>query len=332
MIRGPSTSHADAVQHGETRPAPGLSIAVVIPTYRRPDELTRCLEALADQTRAPDQIVVVVRRADRVTIERCEELSPRLAIDIVTVDRPGQVAALNAGLARVQTAVVAFTDDDCQPHPEWIARLRGHFLSDGRIGAVGGRDVVHESGAPRAVFARPVGRITRFGRLRGHHHAISARQDVQFLKGANMAYRREVLRGFDDRLRGDGAQVHNDLKASLEVWSSGHRIIWDPAVLVNHYPAPRADGARGRESLAALRRARHNEVYTLMSLRPRRVSLVAVVYCFMVGTRTAPGMLLLPYLLLTRSHPQPGLHFLVALIGRLEGLATAARSRTRRDS
>jgi GT2 family glycosyltransferase len=327
MIGDPSTSHVDAVERAETRVRRGLSIAVVIPTYRRPEELTRCLVALADQTLAPDQIVVVARRDDQVTIKRCEELSRRFPIEIVAVDRMGQVTALNAGLARVRTTVVAFTDDDCQPRPDWIARLRAHFLGDARVGAVGGRDIVHEHGAPLEVPARAVGQITRFGRLHGNHHTISARQDVQFLKGANMAYRREALRGFDERLRGDGAQLHNDLKASLEVWSAGHRIIWDPAVIVDHYPGPRADEARGRESLSSLRNAHHNEVYTLMSIRPRRVSLLAVAYCFMVGTRAAPGVLLLPYLMLTRPHHRPGVRFLVALFGRLDGLATAARSR-----
>lgn len=314
---------------GLSDPGGGPSIAVVIPTYRRPDHLARCLEALANQTRAPDQIVVVTRDTDDLAIGRCVELSPRLAVDVVTVERPGLVAALNAGLARVRTPLVAFTDDDCRPHPAWIARLRAHFLSDERVGAVGGRDIVHEDEALRTFAARAVGRITWFGRRQGNHHAISARQDVQFLKGANMAYRREVLAGFDDRLRGDGAQVHNDLKASLEVFSAGHRIIWDPAVIVDHHPAPRADEHRARQSLASVRKTAHNEVYTLMSLRPRRMALVAVAYCFIVGTKAAPGILLLPRLVLERSDSQPGPRFLAALLGRLEGLATAARSRSR---
>lgn len=322
MIERAST----AITDGVADPGAGPSIAVVIPTYRRPDDLARCLEALANQTRAPDQIVVVTRDTDDAAIGRCAELSPRLPVDVVTVERPGLVAALNAGLARVRTSLVAFTDDDCRPHPAWIARLRAHFLSDERIGAVGGRDIVHEDGAPSTLAARAVGQITWFGRLRGNHHAISARQDVQFLKGANMAYRREVLAGFDERLRGDGAQVHNDLKASLEVWSAGHRIIWDPAVIVDHHPAPRADEPRAGQSLASVRKTAHNEVYALMSLRPRRVALVAVSYCFVVGTKTAPGILLLPYLVLKRSDLQPGPHFLATLLGRLEGLATAARS------
>ena len=66
-----------------------------------------------------------------------------------------------------------------------------------------------------------------------------------------------------------------------------------------------------------------------MSLRPRRMALVAVAYCFIVGTKAAPGILLLPRLVLERSDSQPGPRFLAALLGRLEGQATAARSRSR---
>ena len=317
-----------SITDGVANPTGGPSIAVVIPTYRRANDLARCLEALASQTRAPDQIVVVTRDTDDLAIGRCTEISARLPVEVVTVERPGLVAALNAGLARVRTALVAFTDDDCRPDAAWVARLHAHFLSDERIGAVGGRDIVHEDVALRTLAARAVGQITWFGRLRGNHHAISSRQDVQFLKGANMAYRRDVLAGFDERLRGDGAQVHNDLKASLEVWSAGHRIIWDPAVIVHHHPAPRADDDRARQSLASLRKTAHNEVYALMSLRPRRVALVAVTYSFIVGTKAAPGILMLPYLVLTRANPRPGQRFLATLRGRLEGLATGARFRS----
>lgn len=302
-----------------------VSIAVVIPTYSRPDDLARCLEALAEQTRAPDEIIVVVRAGDSLTIERSRRQAQRLALDVVTVDRPGQVAALNVGLSRVRSDLVAFTDDDCRPHPEWIARLCAHFLSDERVGAVGGRDIVHQDGAQLVVSVRAVGRFTWYGRLLGNHHAISSRQDVQFLKGANMAYRREVLRGFDERLRGYGAQVHNDLKASLEVWSAGHRIVWDPAVIVDHYPAPRADEDRVRRSPASVRNQHHNEVYTVMSIRPRRVALVAVAYSLMVGTRTGPGILLLPHVLLSSSRRRASPCLFAALRGRLDGLRTAAR-------
>jgi len=38
-----------------------MSIAVIVPTYRRSQDLARCLEALQNQTRSPDEVIVVIR-------------------------------------------------------------------------------------------------------------------------------------------------------------------------------------------------------------------------------------------------------------------------------
>ncbi len=46
---------------------------------------------------------------------------------------------------------------------------------------------------------------------------------------------------FRPRLRGAGAQVHNDLAFSLAVRRAGWRLLYDPALCVDHLPAPRAD-------------------------------------------------------------------------------------------
>ena len=44
-----------------------MIITVLIPTYHRTRDLARCLEALEDQTRAPDEILLVVRDTDSET-------------------------------------------------------------------------------------------------------------------------------------------------------------------------------------------------------------------------------------------------------------------------
>ena len=301
------------------------SIAVFVPTYRRPDDLAHCLKALATQIRPPDQTIVVVREGDDATFEACRSRRHRIDVEIVTVARPGQVAALNAGLEEVRCDVVAFTDDDCRPHPQWTARICGLFAQDELLGAVGGRDIVHDRGAPVVLTATTVGQIRWFGRLVGNHHALSVRQDVQFLKGANMAYRTDALRGFDERLRGL-VQMHNDLKASLDVWSRGWRLVWDPAVAVDHHPAPRADEDRLRQPLASMRREHHNEVCALVSVRPARFAVASVAYAFAMGTTKAPGPLLLP-----RAARRVGIRDALArcaavTLGRREGVVTALRA------
>lgn len=44
-----------------------MKLTVLVPTYRRPDDLSRCLSALLRQQRTPDEIVVVARADDEAT-------------------------------------------------------------------------------------------------------------------------------------------------------------------------------------------------------------------------------------------------------------------------
>src|SRR5262245_59918316 len=99
-------------------------ISVLVPTYRRPRDLARCLAVLRAQERLPDQVVIVTRDTDAETRASLADadLSP-LHPTVVEVARPGVVAAMNAGLAAATGAIVAITDDDAAPRPDWLRRI-----------------------------------------------------------------------------------------------------------------------------------------------------------------------------------------------------------------
>ncbi|MET5020333.1 glycosyltransferase family A protein, partial [Burkholderia pseudomallei] len=82
--------------------------------FRRPSDHARCLIALQRQRVAPDVVIVVARPDDDVTHERLAAPAVRgaLALRVVTVDVPGQVAALIRGLDAARGDVIAITDDD----------------------------------------------------------------------------------------------------------------------------------------------------------------------------------------------------------------------------
>lgn len=138
-----------------------------------------------------------------------------------------------------------------------------------------------------------------------------------------MAFRADLLTGFDTRLRGAGAQVCNDLQVSLSVWRRGWRVVWDPAVRVNHFPAERLDGdARDRRSRDAIVAHHHNDVYVLLRELPAWRKLTALGYRLLVGTRAAPGLL---HLFL--QVPRPGrrdmwFRYRAVNAGRLAGIRT----------
>jgi glycosyltransferase involved in cell wall biosynthesis len=306
------------------------SVAVVVPTYRRPDSLAACLAALAGQTTAPTEVVVVIRNGDDPSTEVVDSFRERLHLRTATVATGGQVAALNAGLASTRSEIVAFTDDDCRPTAGWVERIADRFAADASLGALGGRDVVHE-GEPRQRVvgsASRVGCVTWFGRPVGFHHFDAPAQEVHFLKGANMAIRRETLSGFDTRLRGAGAQVCNDMCATLAVGARGWTVAWDPAVEVDHYPAQRfdADQRLGRP-LSAIADESHNEIYALGRWAPLARRPSAIAYALLVGRGGAPGLLTWPlFAARTRAlHPVLAATF-HAIRGRLAGLATLTRS------
>lgn len=303
-------------------------ISVLVPTYRRPRDLGRCLAALTRQTTTPTEIVVVALNDDAVSRAVATSFEDQLPLRIALMERPGQVQALNRGLAIVRTSLVAITDDDACPRPDWLERIVTHF-GDPTVGAVGGRDVVHWGSEIDGGGRRTVGRVAWFGRVVGNHHLDGTLQDVQFLKGANMSYRRRVLPGFDENLAGDGSQICNDMQASLRVSMSGWRVVWDPSVAVDHFPAPRLDeDDRAAPTLRAVANVLHNQTYILLSLLTGWRRLTAFAYPFVVGTRSSPGVLMLPVALMTnRSLGRSVFGVRANLQGRLRGLRTYLRTR-----
>jgi cellulose synthase/poly-beta-1,6-N-acetylglucosamine synthase-like glycosyltransferase len=275
------------------------TVSVVVPTYRRTERLAACLDGLRSQTRAADEVLVVVHVSDEPSTGRVSRFSEDWpALRSVRVGRHGLVAALNRGLAAAGGSIVAFIDDDAVPNRDWVQRIVETFERDDRIAAVGGRDEVIENGrllrSGRLAKAPTVGQIQWFGRMLGNHHIGSgAPRDVDVLKGVNMSFRRAAVarHGFDERLRGEGAQVHSELSICLPLRRCGLRIVYDPNIVVTHHPATRPHGDhRHGADWAAVEASAHNEALQILDHfgPPRR--LVYLLWGCAIGTTEAPGL------------------------------------------
>jgi len=263
------------------------TVAVVIPTYRRPDELKKCLLALEEQTCPADEVLVVHRgigdpetAALAATWAEGQGSSSR---KVVTVSRPGLVAAIEAGVGHTACDVMVVIDDDVQLRRDWLERCLQHY-ADPRVVGVGGRDVLHGIAEARSTPQADVGRVTWYGRMIDSHHCgYGPARPVDLLKGANMSMRRGWW-VFDHRLRGSGAQVYNEVPVCLRARRRGGILIYDPNCLADHFPAARFDddqrGAPGRQAIA---NACHNEVYVLMTYLRWWQKPAYLVYIFLVG-------------------------------------------------
>jgi glycosyltransferase involved in cell wall biosynthesis len=92
---------------------PSTSIAVLIPVYNGAAFIHQTLASVVAQSRPVDQVVVVDDCSTDDSLVRVKEWADRLPITVVTMPSNGGVsAARNAGLAAVETDLVALLDAD----------------------------------------------------------------------------------------------------------------------------------------------------------------------------------------------------------------------------
>lgn len=323
MFDLPSTQELSARRARPTDDA--LTTSVIVGSYCRPESLSACLAALSRQTHPANEIIVVARGDDVETRAVCSRASNEIEnFRAVIVTRPGAVAALNAGLRIARSDVIAITDDDAQPEADWLEQIMAIFAADPEIGAIGGPDLIAGSNRPPALRGQ-VGRIAWYGRMSGNHDVGTVREDIDILKGVNMSFRAAALVGFNERLRGQGAQVGLDMEAALRVKRQGYRVVYDPRVRVRHYPAPRPDGhSRNHRSFNLLRDEHYNETYIHLSALPIWRAVVSTSYGVLIGYRSAPGLAhMLLRLIAGPQRVRAVAEWASVGFGRLEGFATA---------
>lgn len=270
-------------------------VSVLVPTYGRPDQLARCLEALSRQTVLPDEVIVVARDSDHETRTFLRNSCPdNLHMRCPVISAPGQIASLNLGLDTAEGDILAITDDDTCPHPDWIGKLVAHFVADPEVVGVGGRDIMFFDGKPETGAKKVVGKIQWFGRIIGLHHlGTGPIRDVDCLKGANMAFRHAAIGStrFDVRLRGSGAEWYNDTAFCLAMKRGGARLTYDPAMVVDHFPGtkPGYDQRDGFNARAAVDHAHNYALLVLENVSPFRRFLF-LTWATLIGLRIMPGL------------------------------------------
>jgi GT2 family glycosyltransferase len=224
--------------------APGLSAAVVVPTYNRPEHVRSCLRHIAAQTVRPVRTVVVDSSPNDATYQVVTSEFPE--VDYLRTCRGAgghAEASRDLGLRAVTADVVVFVDDDCHAEPDCVEQLLGPY-GDPAVGGVGGR-VRNGIAGEESAGADRIGLFLADGTLTGNFAANPGRPvKVDHLLGACMSWRREVL------LRNGG--IHDDYPGLLRgetdiafrAASAGWQIVYQPSAVVRHVSAPYHKGRR----------------------------------------------------------------------------------------
>jgi glycosyltransferase involved in cell wall biosynthesis len=174
-----------------------VRISVVVPFRNEERHIGRCLTALTAQE-GLDGEYEVVAVADRST-DRSAEIARRFPAVRVLLNShaPGPYAARNAAIAASSGEIVAFTDADCEPRPDWLSELAHVFRSVPVSAVLGARDPGRDSRSLSLLYA--------YDRARDEYIFSGDHADLYYCSANNCAFRREVfneLGPFVERRRG----------------------------------------------------------------------------------------------------------------------------------
>lgn len=210
-----------AAEAGSTQPF----VSVIVPVYNGADTIGCLLDALAAQTYPADRCEFIV--ADDASTDRTVEIVQARGGRFKVVRCPsnqGSYTARNGGLAQACGQLIAFTDADCRPAPDWIER---------------GVELWQREGAPLiagAVVIRPEvpgSAIQCYDAFFGIQQAFFAKK-LNFGATANLFVERAVvdrIGGFDASLRSGG-----DRKFCRDAAALGERLVYGPESVVYHPP------------------------------------------------------------------------------------------------
>ena len=215
-------------------------VSVVIPSYRRPELLDRCLASFEKQQLDAERYEIIVvhdgpsAEAAAVVARRRLEMDRRggPVLRFLSPAHRGPAAARNAGWRSAAGEIIAFTDDDTIPEAHWLSAGLSAFTPE--VGAIWGRVIVPLGDEPT------------------DYELDAARLSLAQFATANCFCRVPVLEavgGFDERF---AVAWREDADLFFRLLEHGVRIVHVPEAAVLHPVRPAAWGVSLRQQRKVL--------------------------------------------------------------------------------
>jgi GT2 family glycosyltransferase len=204
-------------------PAVWPSISVIVPVYNDPAGIRRCLAAIKNQAYPGNCQIIVIDNAMPFSLEALAAGEPDVLF--LSEPKPGSYNARNTGLSRATGEILAFTDADCQPLPNWLISGIRRLNADPQLGMVGGAiNIVIDHDRPPSLpeLFETVMAFPQETYIKNERYAATA----------NMFVYRSVAQkvgGFDGTLKSGG-----DFDFGRRVSDAGYRLDFVPDAIVNH--------------------------------------------------------------------------------------------------
>lgn len=197
-----------------------IRVSVVIPVRDDARLLEVCLRALENQSRVPDEIVVV----DNGSSDDSASVALSHGARVVTEPVPGIPRAAAAGYDAATGDVIARLDADSRPDPDWIERIETTFTDHSGADFLTG-DARFYGSSP---FVHWAGRYLYIG---GMYRMLEFWLGHAPLFGSNMAMRAEVWQSLSGEVHRELRNIHDDLDLSFHI-RPGMTVVRDRSLVV----------------------------------------------------------------------------------------------------
>lgn len=192
-----------------------------MPAYNAVGTIGECLNALLEQTYPAQCYEVIV--VDDGSTDTTVEVASRMGVTVIAEGKHGKSGTRNLGARRARGEFFLFTDADCRPLPDWIARMTAPFIAD--------PGVVGVKGAYLSSQPQLVARFTQV-EVEERYDLMANQETINHIDTYAAAYRRDVFLdngGFDESL----PEVE-DQELSFRLARQGHKMVFAPEARVYH--------------------------------------------------------------------------------------------------
>lgn len=197
-----------------------LTLSIVIPAYNEENHLAACLDAIADQMVAPDEVIVV----DNNSTDNTAVIAAAYPfVTLVNEKRQGRAHARTKGFNTAKSEIIGRIDADSVVAQDWVEQAKASFTD------------------PRIVGVTGLGRTNVLPWLESVHMTLWSRVyfwlanayfGVVTMWGANMAIRRTAWLKIKDDVCLEDDLAHEDQDVSLLLIGTGGLITQNNRLLI----------------------------------------------------------------------------------------------------
>lgn len=194
-------------------------ISIIIPVFNEENEIHECLEAIANQTVKPYEVIVVDNNSTDATGAICKQFA---FVTLITETRQGQRYAQITGFSAATGDILVRIDADTRIPKDYCSKIQTIFDANLTIGAVSGYGITRKE---------IIGKLSKAWSW-FHFAYAEAFFGYPMLWGANMAFRATYWNDVKKLLITE-PQFHEDEDITLALASVGARALILPDLCVS---------------------------------------------------------------------------------------------------